>query len=99
MFKGPDDLHGHSHHYVRLYWTGVGFQANIVEEEVLLSALSHIFAGLRRTWDHKPSTGLMGGQLTLAISDLKLLTFMTISSISATLDHISCALHQPSSIG
>ena len=34
-------------------------QANIVEECVLLSALLHIFAGLKRTRDQKLSSGLM----------------------------------------
>ena len=36
--QGPDDFNGNGHFYVRLYWTGFGFQANIVEESVLLSA-------------------------------------------------------------
>ena len=49
VFKGPDDLKGYGYFYVRLYWTGVGFQANIVEEDVLLSAMLHIFVGLKRT--------------------------------------------------
>ena len=39
---------------------------NIVEEYVLLSALQHIFAGLKRTRDQKLSSGLMSGQLNLA---------------------------------
>ena len=63
---------------LRLYCTGLGFQANIVEEYVLLSALLHIFAGLKRTRDQKLSSGLMSGQLSLAIIGLMLLMFMTI---------------------
>ena len=59
MFKEPDDFNGYDYFYVRLYWTGFGFQANIVEEYVLLSALLHIFVGLKRTWDQKWSSGLM----------------------------------------
>merc|ERR1712107_243414 len=47
VFKGPDDFNGYGYFYVRLYWTGFGFQANIVEEYVLLSALLHIFVGLK----------------------------------------------------
>ena len=39
MFKGPDDLNGNGYFYVRLYWTALGFQANIVVEDVLLRAL------------------------------------------------------------
>merc|ERR1712136_340768 len=78
VFKGPDDFNGYGYFYVRLYWTGFGFQANIVEEYVLLSALLHIFVGLKRTWDQKLSSGLMSGQLNLAITGLMLLTFMTI---------------------
>ena len=38
VFKGPDDFNGYGYFYVRLYWTGIGLQANIVEEYVLLSA-------------------------------------------------------------
>ena len=76
--QGPDDFNGYGYFYVRLYWTGFGFQANIVEEYVLLSALLHIFVGLKRTWDQKLSSGLMSGQLNLAITGLMLLTFMTI---------------------
>ena len=36
--QGLDDFNGNGQFYVRLYWTGFGFQANIVEESVLLSA-------------------------------------------------------------
>ena len=42
VFKGPDDSKGYDYFYVRLYWTGFGFQANIVAEYVLLSAVLHI---------------------------------------------------------
>ena len=47
LFKGPDDTNGYGYFYVRLFCTGHGFQANIVEEYVLLSALLHISAGLK----------------------------------------------------
>ena len=46
VFKGrPDDFNGYGYFYVRLYCTCLGFQANIVEEYVLLSVLEHIFVG------------------------------------------------------
>ena len=35
---------------------------------MLLSALLHIFVGLKRTWNQKLSPGLMSGQLNLAIT-------------------------------
>ena len=44
---------------------------------MLLSALQHIFAGLKRTRDQKLSSGLMSGQLSSAITGLMLLTFTT----------------------
>ena len=72
----PDDFNGCGYFYVRLYCTGLGFQANIVEEYGLLSALQHIFAGLKRTRDQKLSSGLMSGHLNLAIAGFMLLTFM-----------------------
>ena len=31
VFLGPDDFNGYGYFYVRLYWTGFGLQANIVE--------------------------------------------------------------------
>ena len=40
----------------------------IVEEHVLLSALQHIFVGLKRTPDQKLSSGLKSGQLSLAVT-------------------------------
>ena len=42
-----------------------------------MSALSHIFAGLKRTWNKKLSSGQMSGQLNLAITGFMFLTFMT----------------------
>merc|ERR1712013_135716 len=71
VFKGPDDFNGYGYFYVRLYWTGFGLPANIVEEYVLLSALLHVAVGLKRTWDQKLSAGFAGvknGTLNLAIS-------------------------------
>ena len=75
MCMGPDDFNGYGYFVVRLYCTCLGFQANIVEEYVLLSALQHIFASLKRTRDQKLSSGLMSGQLSSAITGLMLLTF------------------------
>merc|ERR1711920_226422 len=80
VFMGPDDFNGYGYFYVRLYWTGFGLPANIVEEYVLLSILLHVAVGLKRTWDQKlalvKSQGL--SVLNLAITGLMLLTFMTV---------------------
>merc|ERR1712190_391294 len=80
VFKGPDDFNGYGYFYVRLYWTGFGLPANIVEEYILLSIMLHIMVGLKRTWDMKltliKSQGVRA--LNLAISGLMLLVFMTI---------------------
>merc|ERR1711957_60507 len=78
VFKGPDDFNGYGYFYVRLYWTGFGLPANIVEEYILLGALLHAFVGLKRTWDMKLAMGLKSGALNLAITGLMLLTFMTV---------------------
>jgi cytochrome b involved in lipid metabolism len=51
VFLGPDDFNGYGYFYVRLYWTGFGAPANIVEEYVLLSAMLHVAVALKRTWD------------------------------------------------
>ena len=74
VFKGLDGFNVFGYFYVRLYWTGFGFQQYSVEEYVLLSASLHISVGLERTWDQKLSLGLMSGQLNLAITGLMLLT-------------------------
>ena len=44
---------------------------------MLLSALQHIFGGLKKIRDQKLSSGLMSCQLSLAITGLMLLTFIT----------------------
>merc|ERR1712107_335838 len=49
VFKGSDDFNGYGYFYVRLYWTGFGLPANIVEEYVLLSALLHATVAILRT--------------------------------------------------
>merc|ERR1712014_345158 len=77
-FMGPDDFNGYGYFYVRLYWTGFGLPANIVEEYILLSVMLHAFVGLKRTYDMKLTMGLKSGALNLAVSGLMLLTFMTI---------------------
>merc|ERR550532_1016201 len=78
VFLGPDDFNGYGYFYVRLYWTGFGLQANIVEEYVLLCALLHICVALKRTWDISLNYSIASGKLNLAISGITLLTFMCI---------------------
>merc|ERR1711943_150751 len=53
VFLGPDDFNGYGYFYVRLYWTGFGLPANIVELYVLLCAVLHAAVGLGRTMDKK----------------------------------------------
>ena len=74
----PDDLDGYGCFSCVLVLDSAGFQANNVEEYVLLSALLHTFVGLKRTWDQKLSSGLTSGHLDVAITDLMLLTHTTI---------------------
>merc|ERR1740124_1765318 len=80
VFMGPDDFNGYGYFYVRIYWTGFGLPANIVEEYILLSVLLHVFVGLKRTWDMKLALVKSQGAaaLNLAVTGLFLLTFMTI---------------------
>ena len=42
LFKGPDDFNVSFYFHVRLHCIGLGFQANIVKECVLLSASAHL---------------------------------------------------------
>jgi len=78
VFLGPDDFNGYGYFYVRLYGTGFGLPANIVEEYVLLAALLHVFVAIKRTWDISLNYTVASGQLNLAITGVLLLTFMTI---------------------
>merc|ERR1719282_1355350 len=59
VFLGPNDFNGYGYFYVRLYWTGFGFSANIVEEYILLAAILHVLVGLKRTWDISINTPLL----------------------------------------
>jgi len=78
VFLGPDDFNGYGYFYVRLYWTGFGAPANIVEEYVLLGAMLHVAVALKRTWDISINYTIASGKMNLAISGILLLTFMTI---------------------
>jgi len=78
VFMGPNDFNGYGYFYVRLYWTGFGFSANIVEEYVLLAAMLHVVVALKRTWDISLKATVESGKMNLAISGVMLLTFMTI---------------------
>merc|ERR1712232_515972 len=78
VFMGPDDFNGYGYFYVRLYWTGFGLPANIVEEYILLGVLLHVFVALKRTWDINLSQSVSSGKLNLAITGIALLTFMTV---------------------
>merc|ERR1712241_153359 len=80
VFLGPDDFNGYGYFYVRLYWTGFGLPANIVEEYIALSVLLHVAVGVKRTWDQKLAMVKTSGLsvLNLAMTGLMLMTFMTI---------------------
>merc|ERR1712228_1075978 len=78
VFAGPDDFNGYGYFYVRLYWTGFGFEANIVEEYIMLAALLHVCVALKRTFDISINSTASSGRLNLALSGVCLLTFMSI---------------------
>merc|ERR1711967_186183 len=78
IFLGPDDFNGYGYFYVRLYPSGFGLPANIVEEYVLLAAMMHVAIALKRTWDISINYTIASGKLNLAFSGITLLTFMMI---------------------
>ena len=51
VFTGPDDFKGYGYFYGRLYPSGFGLPANLVEEYVLPAAMMHVAIALKRTWD------------------------------------------------
>merc|ERR1712110_1322126 len=73
VFLGPDDFNGYGYFYVRLYWTGFGLEANIVEEYVALCALLHVTVALKRTYEGSISMPMNSGKLNLAFSGITLL--------------------------
>merc|ERR1719245_2074266 len=75
VFKGPDDFNGYGYFYVRLYWTGFGLPANIVEEYILLAAVLHAFVGLKRTWDMKLALVKTSGIMVLTFMSIHLFQF------------------------
>merc|ERR1712038_1803747 len=75
---GPDDFNGYGYFYVRLYWTGFGLPANIVEEYILLAVLLHVFVALKRTWDFN----LKGWQ---SVSSGSLINFETLLELKLNL--------------
>jgi cytochrome b involved in lipid metabolism len=78
LFSGPDSFNGYGHMFVRLYWTGFGLQANIVEEYLLLAGLLHIVVALMRTWEISMGYTLASGKLNLALTGILLIIYMTI---------------------
>merc|ERR1712217_469800 len=78
VFLGPDDFNGYGYFYVRLYWTGFGLHANIVEEYILLAAVMHVVVALKRTWDISLTMSVASGKMNLAFSGIILLCFMII---------------------
>jgi len=78
LFLGPDDFCGYGYFYVRLYWTGFGFDANIVEEYVAICALLHVIVALKRTWDISINYPINSGKMNLAFSGIWLFVFMSI---------------------
>merc|ERR1719235_2169629 len=78
VFLGPDDFNGYGYFYVRLYPTGFGAPANIVEIYVLLCAILHVAVAVKRTWDISLNYTVASGKLNLAFTGIMLLTYMTI---------------------
>lgn len=78
VFLGPDDFNGYGYFYVRLYWTGFGLPANIVELYVLLAVCLHVSVALKRTWDVSINFKVSTGKMNLAFSGVSLLGFMII---------------------
>ena len=68
---------------MRLYWTGLGLEANIVEEYVALCAIMHVLVALKRTYQYKSMSMMLSPwknwkPLQLIITGLILLVYMTI---------------------
>ena len=49
VFMGLNDFNGFGYFYVRLYLTGLGFSANIMEEYVLRAAMLHAVVASKQT--------------------------------------------------
>jgi len=78
LFGGPDDFNGYGYFYVRLYWTGLGLNANIVEEYLALCFILHAAVALRRVWGVRQSYSALKGKFKLASTGMFLLVFLSI---------------------
>lgn len=78
VFAGPDDFNGYGYFYVRLYWTGLGLNANIVEEYCALCFLLHAAVAIRRVWGVRGSYSALKGKFKLASTGFCLLVFLCI---------------------
>jgi cytochrome b involved in lipid metabolism len=76
LFSGKPDFNGYGHMFVRLYWTGFGLNANIVEEYLVLALGLHVAVALYRTWDISLGYSIASGKLNLALSGLFLLMYL-----------------------
>lgn len=78
LLLGPDEFNGQGYFYRRLWWTGLGLNATILEEYLLLGALLHIYIGCKRTMDISISFPIQSGKLNLMISGTVLLLFLLV---------------------
>eukprot|EP00747_Dinoflagellata_sp_TGD_P115919 gnl/TRDRNA2_/TRDRNA2_172256_c1_seq1.p1 gnl/TRDRNA2_/TRDRNA2_172256_c1~~gnl/TRDRNA2_/TRDRNA2_172256_c1_seq1.p1 ORF type:complete len:361 (+),score=64.18 gnl/TRDRNA2_/TRDRNA2_172256_c1_seq1:70-1083(+) len=76
LFSGPRDFNGYGYMYDRLHWTGLGLDASIVEEYLLLALMLHVAVALKRSWEISMNYCLYTGKWNMLISGLLVLTFI-----------------------
>jgi len=76
MLGGPNETNGEGYFFDRLYWTGFGLPASVVEEYLALALLLHVTVALKRSWDISINYCLYTGKWNMLLSGLTVLFFL-----------------------
>lgn len=95
VFGGPNHFNAYGYFYVRLYWTGFGLNANIVEEYLALAGLLHVFVALKRTSQQAKAIVSTPSRWTLILSGLTLLVFSIVHLKQFRLGQADCYWIKP----
>jgi len=76
IYLGKDEYNGYAYFYKRLYWTGFGLEANIVEEYLAIALFVHVCVALKRSYDITINYCLHTGRWRMLLTGLCTLFFL-----------------------
>lgn len=95
VFGGPNHFNAYGYFYVRLYWTGFGLNANIIEEYLALAGLLHVCVAWKRTAQQAKAIVRSPSRWTLILSGLALLVFSIVHLKQFRLGQADCYWIKP----